>query len=469
MCGNCFRIKVCNRFAPNKVAVKCGICKECRATEQNAWSFRLRCELEECHRLGWKIGFLTLTYDDDFLPLLPLGLSDVSRTPQRSFPCFNKKQCQDFIISLRKSLYDNYGIGKHNDRVKYLLASEFGKTTSRPHYHMVISWPPLLDSEEMLKLIKSKWPYGHVFPRHHLGGVDSHGYRHMPFEVTANPFGCCKYISKYICKDLDFFNSLEDFYPCENADLSNYFPFHLQSRSLGLSLLVRLSDDEKIKYVRDGFSFVGEDKMIPLPLYFKRKLFFSPMYVFQRDIYQGDKLLQSDHIYDDMSDDELNELGFKVVTRRLVRRECTDFFKKYYAEIYEKQHDTYTKLFSKVFDENYLVDRGLERDVIRPFLEFLNSSWLSDASQMAHAYLMYFGLPITKCFDVTPSYQWFLRYDSKNEFEPPADFFLIDADFYDQVNTFVPLAITLAICTKKDYSVSDKIADSVADFWKSAI
>lgn len=466
MCGNCFRIKVCNRFAPNRVAVKCGICKACRKVEQDSWSFRLRCELEDCHSKGWKIGFITLTYDDSNLPLIPSELIDTSKTFSDYFPCFNKFQVKDFIISLRKYLYDHYSIGKNKDGIKYLIVSEFGKHTKRPHYHMVISWPPLLSSEELHKIICSLWSFGFVFPKNYLGGLDSHNHFHLSFEVTSNPYGCSKYIAKYICKDLDFFASLSDFWPVEGADLSNYFPFHIQSKSLGYSRIVNLTDDDKLKLIKDGFSFVGEDKLVPIPLYFKRKILFSPLYVVERQVFQDTRLIHSD-FYDSLSDDDLHSLGFDVSYKRLVRRKATDFFKKYYNEVFDKTLQVYTKFFERVFDKKYLVSAGILENTANDFLEFLSYSFLNSPSQLALGYLCYFGLPIDKCFDVEPSYQWFLRYD--DNFLPPSDFFRISQDLYDEINTFVPLIVGLQISSKIDYSLSDKIAASVKDFWSSAI
>ena len=480
MCGDCFRIKVCNRFAPNKVAVKCGICKECRLIEQNSWSFRLRCELEDCHSKGWKIGFLTLTFNDENLPHIPSELIDSSKTriiSDDQFPCFNKFLVQNFIHKVRKQLYDDYDVGKSKDGIKYLICSEYGKHTKRPHHHAVFAFPPKngLDAEKFYNIIKSKWTYGHIFPRHHLGGVDSHGYHHQPFEVTSNPYATSKYIAKYISKDLDFFESLSGFYPCEGADLSNYFPFHLQSRSLGFSRLVNLSDAEKLKYITDGYSFIGDDKLVPIPLYFKRKILFSPKYIVERQIFQGNRQINPADFADDdlssISDDELESLGFIVKYHRLVRREATEFFKLHYNKIFDKNLRTYTKFFDRITNEDFISSRvekfGISSDFVSSFLRYISSSQFPDSILLAKYYLAYYGLPLSKCFDVEPSYQWFLRYDEN--FEPPPSFFCVDRDFYEDVQFVIGSLLRIACFDRLDYSEADKIAARVSDFWKSAI
>lgn len=475
MCGDVFNINAVNRFAPRKYAVKCGICKECRTIEQNSWSFRLRCELEDCHNKGWQIGFVTLTYDDEHLPHIPDELADLSKTSFEALGpcCFNKSQVRDFIIRVRKSLYDQFDVGKgdNKDNIRYLVASEFGKSTKRPHYHAVFSFPPYVPAEDMYNIIRSKWEFGFVFPKVLNGGIDSHGYVHQPFLVTNNPYGCCKYIAKYISKDLDFYYSLSDFYPLENVDLSNYMPFHIQSKGLGYDRFKHCTDSQKLDYILKGYSFIGDDKLVPIPLYIRRKFFFSPHYIVNREIYRcGSRVDVSDDVLSELSDDELKMRGYSVNYTRLVRRKATQFFKNNFELIYQRQLDVYSKLFSNVLDKDFLVKRGLSEENASSFTNFLNndSGYEFSAKDLARLYLTYHGLPITKCFDVSPSYQWFLRYDSDDEYDTTG-FKLIDSDLFDFVQNILPLVVNLCVCTKVDYTFEDKLTAAVFDFWKSAV
>ena len=475
MCGDVFNVNAVNRFAPSKYAVKCGICKECRAIEQNSWSFRLRCELEDCHNKGWQIGFVTLTYDEDHLPHIPVEFADVSRTSPDNLspPCFSKSQVRDFIIRVRKSLYDQFNVGKGNnkDNIRYLVASEYGKSTKRPHYHAVFAFPPYVSPDQMFKIICSKWSFGYVFPKDINGGIDSHGYVHQPFLVTNNPYGCCKYIAKYISKDLDFYYSLSDYYPFEGADLSDYMPFHIQSKGLGFDRFKSCSDSQKLDYILKGYSFVGDDKLVPIPLYIKRKFFFSPEYIVKREVYRsGSRVDVSDDVLSDLSDDELKMRGYTINYTRLVRRKATQFFKDNFELIYQRQLDVYTKLFSNVLDKDFLVRRGLSDVNARDFVDFLSNDSSFDFSpkDLAQLYLTYHGLPITKCFSVSPSYQWFLRYDLHGEYDTTG-FKIIDSDLFDFVQNILPLVVNLCVCTKVDYTFEDKLTAAIFDFWKSAV
>lgn len=466
MCGNIFRIKGVNRFAPSKYAVKCGICKQCRQMEQSAWSFRLRCELEECHNRGWKIGFCTLTYDAEHLPHIPEALV---RVGDKKLPCFSRSGVRDFIVSIRKFLYDNYDIGRNKDNIRYMVCAEYGSTTKRPHYHAVFSWPPYkdLDAQKFLDLIRDKWSFGYVFPRHYLGGLDSHHYKHQSFEVTSNPSGACKYISKYISKDIDFYRSLSDITFCDDTDLTEYEPFHLQSRSLGLSRFVGLSDSQKLEYVTKGFSFVGDDKPTILPLYLKRKIFFNPLYVYEREIFQSGRKVDLDDSISEMSDSDLLSLGFELKSRRLVRREATQFFKDNFQVIYKNQLKAYTKFFERAFDKVYLKSHGFTDVNARDFSELLNYTFVtSSPERIAEAYLCYHGLTFDKCFDVDPAVQWYLRYDSHNEIDT-STFKSVGADYYESVRAFIPLILQVCVSCIEDYSKLDEQISKVRDLFKS--
>ena len=90
--------------------VPCGKCYGCRMARAREWALRLYLESiyydDKC--------FVTMTYDDDHLP------ADGN---------LSKVHCQKFIKRLRKSI----GIP-----VRYFLCGEYGSTTFRPHYHMIL-------------------------------------------------------------------------------------------------------------------------------------------------------------------------------------------------------------------------------------------------------------------------------------------------------------------------------------------
>lgn len=101
------------------IKVPCGKCIECRLNYARQWSFRLQAEM----LYHEKNSFITLTYDDNHVPL-----SDSGNLTLR------KSDFQKFIKRLRK----NSGLD-----ISYYACCEYGEHTFRPHYHAIIfGWLP---------------------------------------------------------------------------------------------------------------------------------------------------------------------------------------------------------------------------------------------------------------------------------------------------------------------------------------
>lgn len=101
---------------PIYLAVPCGHCSLCRARYVNELSARCRCET---FASPYKPLFITLTYDNAHLPSDGVSLDD----------------CQRFLKRLRINLSRTFG---HNISLRYVLASEYGHNTHRPHYHLIL-------------------------------------------------------------------------------------------------------------------------------------------------------------------------------------------------------------------------------------------------------------------------------------------------------------------------------------------
>lgn len=98
------------------IRVACGKCLECELNKSREWAFRIVLEA-----LAYPCNcFLTLTYNDDNLPLS----GSVSR-----------KEVTLFIKRLRSYLSPA--------RIRFFSCGEYGKKNLRPHYHIVIfNWFP---------------------------------------------------------------------------------------------------------------------------------------------------------------------------------------------------------------------------------------------------------------------------------------------------------------------------------------
>jgi len=138
----------------------CGGCRSCRISKSTEWA--LRCEHEM--QLHVDNCFLTLTYSNDFLPLL--GNTGVSTLDKKAIPLFMKK--------LRRRVTnpdDKYFISE-DYRIRYYYGGEYGDKTSRPHYHVILFGFDFKDKYFPMKrpggnfIYRSKfleelWPYGH--------------------------------------------------------------------------------------------------------------------------------------------------------------------------------------------------------------------------------------------------------------------------------------------------------------------
>lgn len=96
--------------------VPCGKCIACRKAKAREWTLRMLHELDTSD----DACFLTLTYDDDNLPV----------SDNTGFASLRKRDAQLFMKRLRRNLP---GLP-----LRYFLCGEYGDTTLRPHYHAIM-------------------------------------------------------------------------------------------------------------------------------------------------------------------------------------------------------------------------------------------------------------------------------------------------------------------------------------------
>lgn len=147
--------------------IPCGQCLGCALDKREAWSVRGACELATS-----KVAcFITLTYNDEFIPRLDDGC-----------PTLDRKDLQDFLKRLRRRL--------EPIKIRYFGCGEYGSKFGRPHYHLIIyGWQP--DDYYFVKLgdkilygstlLSELWPKG--FP-----------------SVSQAEIGCIKYVAGYVAK-----------------------------------------------------------------------------------------------------------------------------------------------------------------------------------------------------------------------------------------------------------------------------
>lgn len=209
------------------IYVGCGKCYFCLQERRKSWFIR---NLEELrNKVNLMSTFVTLTYDDEYLPHNKDG-----------FPVFVKRDVQLFLDRFRKALLK---LGK--GRFKYFLVSEYGDVTGRPHYHALFYHDNVIEPLLYSKILRDAWSKCSL-------DIDWH------YLNEAEISYCTNYVLSYI-------------YSAKNA-LER--PFMLCSRrpSIGYSFF-----DNKLK-VEDSYrgDFVGYSDFqnrYKLPRYYKDKIF----------------------------------------------------------------------------------------------------------------------------------------------------------------------------------------------------
>lgn len=413
MCLRYLNLKTKNPCGISHAYVPCGVCADCRRKLQSAWQFRINSEFLTLIKRGWYCGFATLTYNNENLPHIPVQC--FKNADYEEIPCFNRLDVSDFIVSVRDYLkYHCNFVGEN--RIRYFVASELGTLRHRPHYHLIIAWPPTLSYKDMHRILSDKWQYGYLFPRNYQGDK-----RMKSFEVVGDASKVFSYISKYVCKDLELekiqgdksrFYSERGKYE-EGTDEFTYYrlyrntqSFHLQSRSLGFEAIAKLSDDDKMRVFVDGMSFTADDDVRQIPLYIKNKLVFDPYYTIDSD------------------------------GKRLVQRKASDFFLRHAHEIFVKKAEWYTKYIKTSLSAKYYVDRGLGRsfaDEIERTLHYHYSRVLdkfstlyTDDRFLGEYYLAYHRVHPSYRYDIPLLQQWLFRWYPDVKFKPRMNF---DYDF----------------------------------------
>ena len=115
---------VINRKYSNGIPMTtaCGRCTHCRIAYSRRWAIRCVHEASSFQMNS----FLTLTYDDAYLP---------------SNSALVKKDFQDFMKRFRKKFQGFNAVeykGKVTYPIRYFHCGEYGETYGRPHYHACI-------------------------------------------------------------------------------------------------------------------------------------------------------------------------------------------------------------------------------------------------------------------------------------------------------------------------------------------
>ena len=237
---------IVNPYTHEHLTVRCGKCRACRNALAKRWIDKLENE-KRC----WKYCyFVTLTYSNDFLPVLRFDNSsfelfdvkddsvripytDLKFNTNRDFQYFQKRINHDLGIPyakvqdlqlfhkrLNKHIHDKYT--KTYQNFRYFVCSEYGKDTFRPHYHGLYFFNDKRVSDNFQEILSKTW------------SVDNIPQGRFDAEIVLG--SATSYVAQYI----NMFSDLPSVY--QNGKLK---PFYIYSKHPSLGSLYGMDSEVK--------------------------------------------------------------------------------------------------------------------------------------------------------------------------------------------------------------------------------
>lgn len=270
------------------LSVPCGQCGECRTNRQNEVASRIYYEYLDTVKKGGYVFFQTFTYNEEMVPV------------RHGIKCFDTRHFLLFSKNLRYDMEScGYPVGYKNAEgssrsyVKIFWTCEYGGNTYRPHYHALFFVTNGIPVEEFCAMTERNWCQANGKggcnardQRVSLGYCDTNNIdpkrRHTPQERVVDGMGALGYVSKYVCKDLDFLKVITnqkggffDGEPLTDEDKKYMFPFTRQSNGIGECMKDMLT----IEDLMDGKVSIPDKlegtKIVSLPQYIDRKVFYD--------------------------------------------------------------------------------------------------------------------------------------------------------------------------------------------------
>ena len=187
----------------NYVQVPCGKCVQCQDSVRNDWFVRADAEFRYYTQvLHGSVWFITLTYNDEHCPVFMPKFYDVEHGNFYEYMlCFNRYDIQKFLKRVRTYIdRGELGDGKSSQNIKYIITSEYGSTTARPHYHGALFLPFKVSEHQLYKLLEKAWTrYDRSKRKYDKIGFVSFSNKGAKIEDNK----CLRYICKYM--SLPFF------------------------------------------------------------------------------------------------------------------------------------------------------------------------------------------------------------------------------------------------------------------------
>lgn len=112
--------------------------------KRNDWQFRIYAQMLKRKSEGYSSYFFTLTYADCNLPHFTYAKNKYYNFVKKDYdkevvtiPCFDREHIRKFVRGIQQDLLRYYNIKD----IDYIICSEYGSNTKRPHYHGVFIVP----------------------------------------------------------------------------------------------------------------------------------------------------------------------------------------------------------------------------------------------------------------------------------------------------------------------------------------
>lgn len=224
----------------SELQIPCNNCVGCRLDRSRSWSTRIMHERRE-HDLA---VFLTLTYNDHFLP-------KGGTLVKRDFQLFMK----------RLRMYHHYN-NPEAGKIKYFMCGEYGGKTLRPHYHAIVMGLDFAD-KKFCKLGKRE---DRIYTSEKLDELWGLGHCWIG-SVTTQSAG---YVARYCLDKINGEMAYEHYkrFNPETGEVWDVIPeFQAGSQKLGLA---HFEQHFEQMYKRD--SCIVQGKEVPIPKYYDKKL-----------------------------------------------------------------------------------------------------------------------------------------------------------------------------------------------------
>lgn len=170
--------------------IPCGQCIGCRLEYSKNWATRCMLEAKE-HPQNW---FITLTYDNEHLPIKGQVVNDdtgeIYYNDGSWKGTLNPEHMQKFIKDLRRYYKYHY----NHDGIRFFYCGEYGETTERPHYHIILFNLPI--EKDKLKYKFTNEEYQPIYECEEIQKIWGRGL----IGVGAVTFSSCAYVARYVTK-----------------------------------------------------------------------------------------------------------------------------------------------------------------------------------------------------------------------------------------------------------------------------